>query len=71
MVAYANRLQIEPYKISLFGKSRSHMEVVTADFLPFEGQLYLIAIDAAMDMHVLQYDPERKQIHFISFLCAI
>ena len=35
------------------------MEVVAADFLPFEGQLYLIVIDAVMDMHVLQYDPER------------
>lgn len=36
------------------------MEVVEADFLPFEGQLYLIVIDANMDMHVLQYDPERR-----------
>lgn len=38
------------------------MEVVEADFLPFEGQLYLIVIDANMDMHVLQYDPERRSI---------
>lgn len=35
------------------------MEVVQADFLPFEGQLYLIVVDADMDMHILQYDPER------------
>ncbi|KAL1303688.1 hypothetical protein AAFC00_007041 [Neodothiora populina] len=51
----------EPYRISLFGKSRSHMEVVEADFLPFEGQLYLVVIDANMDMHVLQYDPEHPK----------
>lgn len=50
----------EPYKISLFGKSRSKMEVIVAEFLPFEDQLFLIVIDAEMDMHVLQYDPESK-----------
>lgn len=58
---FANQFaQEEPYKISLFGKSRSHMEVVAADFLPSEGQLYIIILDADMDMHILQYDPERK-----------
>lgn len=36
------------------------MEVVAADFLPSEGQLYIIILDADMDMHILQYDPERK-----------
>lgn len=51
--------QEEPYKLSIFGKSRSKMEVVTADFLPFEGALYLIVVDANCDLHVLQYDPER------------
>ena len=35
------------------------MEVVSAEFLPFEGQLYILIIDADLDMHVLQYDPER------------
>lgn len=52
-------LQEEPYKLSLFGKSRSQMEVVSAEFLPFEGQLYILIIDADLDIHVLQYDPER------------
>ncbi|GAB7354687.1 hypothetical protein MBLNU459_g5108t1 [Dothideomycetes sp. NU459] len=51
----------EPYKITLFGKSRSQMEVLAADFLPFEGQLYLVVIDAELDMHVLQYDPEHPK----------
>jgi cleavage and polyadenylation specificity factor subunit 1 len=35
------------------------MEVVSAEFLPFEGQLYILVIDADLDIHVLQYDPER------------
>lgn len=51
----------EPYKLSVLGKSRSHMEVVTAEFLPFEGQLFILIIDADMDLHVLQYDPENPK----------
>ncbi|KAI5255757.1 protein CFT1 [Aureobasidium subglaciale] len=51
----------EPYKLSLFGKSRSQMEVITAEFLPFEGQLYIILVDADLDIHVLQYDPEHPK----------
>ncbi|KAK6001203.1 hypothetical protein QM012_003286 [Aureobasidium pullulans] len=51
----------EPYKLSLFGKSRSQMEVVSAEFLPFEGQLYILLIDADLDIHVLQYDPEHPK----------
>jgi cleavage and polyadenylation specificity factor subunit 1 len=35
------------------------MEVVSAEFLPFEGQLYILIIDADLGIHVLQYDPER------------
>jgi cleavage and polyadenylation specificity factor subunit 1 len=35
------------------------MEVISAEFLPFEGQLYILLIDADLDIHVLQYDPER------------
>lgn len=34
------------------------MEVLAAEFLPFEGQLYLVVVDADLDLHVLQYDPE-------------
>ena len=46
--------------MSLFGKSRSHMEVIAAEFLPFDDQLFIILVDADLDIHVLQYDPERK-----------
>ncbi|KAG9684080.1 protein CFT1, partial [Aureobasidium melanogenum] len=51
----------EPYKLSLFGKSRSQMEVISAEFLPFESQLYILLIDADLDIHVLQYDPEHPK----------
>lgn len=48
----------DPYKLTFLGKSRPQMEVVCAEFLPFEGQLFVLVIDADLDLHVLQYDPE-------------
>jgi cleavage and polyadenylation specificity factor subunit 1 len=51
----------EPYKLTVLGKSRTKMEVVAAEFLPFDGQLYLLVVDAQMDLHVLQYDPENPK----------
>ena len=51
----------EPYKLSVLGKSRTHMEVVAAEFLPFDAQLYILLVDADMDLHVLQYDPENPK----------
>ena len=51
----------EPYKLTLLGKSRTKMEVVAAEFLPFDGQLFLFLVDAQTDLHVLQYDPENPK----------
>lgn len=51
----------EPYKLTVLGKSRTKMEVIAAEFLPFDQQLYIIVVDAQMDMHVLQYDPENPK----------
>lgn len=48
----------DPYKLTFLGKSETHMEVLCAEFMPFEGQLFVLAIDADMVLHVLQYDPE-------------
>lgn len=48
----------DPYKLTFLGKSQTHMEVLCAEFLPFESQLYVLAADADMNLHVLQYDPE-------------
>lgn len=51
----------EPYRLTPMGKSRTHMEILAAEFLPFDGQLFLVVIDAERDMHVLQYDPENPK----------
>ncbi|KAK4987238.1 mRNA cleavage and polyadenylation factor subunit [Elasticomyces elasticus] len=51
----------EPYKLTMFGKSRSKMEVVVAEFLPYNDQLYIVVVDAECDLHVLQYDPENPK----------
>lgn len=37
------------------------MEVLAAEFLPADGQLFLIVWDAEGGMHVLQYDPENPK----------
>ncbi|KAF2754100.1 hypothetical protein EJ05DRAFT_494539 [Pseudovirgaria hyperparasitica] len=51
----------EPYKMILFGKTRSKMEVMTAEFLPHDGNLYIVIADADCTLHVMQYDPEHPQ----------
>lgn len=44
----------------LFGRSKTRMEVMGADFLPFENQLHLIVADAEMNLQVLQFDPDSR-----------
>lgn len=51
----------EPYKLTVLGKSRTQMEVACAEFLPAGDQLYILVVDADMDLHVLQYDPENPK----------
>jgi cleavage and polyadenylation specificity factor subunit 1 len=51
----------EPYKMTLFGKGRAKMEVMAADFLPFERQLHFIVADADCNLHVLQFDPDQPK----------
>ena len=50
----------EPYKMILFGKSGRNMEIVAAELLPDGKELYLVAADADCNLHIMQYDPERK-----------
>lgn len=45
----------------LFGKSKAHMEVMAAEFLPHDKQLCLMVADADCNLHVLQYDPEHPK----------
>jgi len=54
----------EPYKMTLFGKSATNMEVVAADLLPDGKELYIVAADADCNLHIMQFDPEHpKSLH--------
>lgn len=44
----------------LFGRSRHLLEVMAADFLPFEKQLHIVVADADMNLQVLQFDPDSE-----------
>jgi len=44
--------------MTLFGKDIQQLEVMAADFLPDQDQLYFVIADADSNIHVLQYDPE-------------
>jgi cleavage and polyadenylation specificity factor subunit 1 len=49
----------EPYKMLLFGKSSTKMEVMTADLLPDGNELFIVAADVDCNLHIMQFDPER------------
>nr|POE94812.1 protein cft1 [Quercus suber] len=51
----------EPYKLTPLGKSQTQMEVMVAEFLPFDQNLFIVIVDADTNMHVLQYDPENPR----------
>ncbi|KAL7620400.1 mRNA cleavage and polyadenylation factor subunit [Parahypoxylon ruwenzoriense] len=51
----------EPYKMVLFGKSSTKLEVVTTDFLPDGDELLIVACDSDGGIHVLQFDPEHPK----------
>ncbi|KAF1946356.1 hypothetical protein EJ02DRAFT_430950 [Clathrospora elynae] len=51
----------EPYKMSLFGRSKNDLEVMAVDFLPFENHLHIIVADADMNLQVLQFDPDNPK----------
>ncbi|KAF4635445.1 hypothetical protein G7Y89_g2657 [Cudoniella acicularis] len=54
----------EPYKMMLFGKSPTSMEILAADLLPDGKELYIIAADANCNLHIMQFDPEHpKSLH--------
>lgn len=50
----------EPYTFKVLGKSGSHLPILVADFLPQGDELAIVAIDAEGDMHILEFNPERK-----------
>ncbi|USP76958.1 uncharacterized protein yc1106_04232 [Curvularia clavata] len=51
----------EPYRMSLFARSKHSLETVAVDFLPFEEQLHLVVADADMNLQVLQFDPDNPK----------
>ncbi|KAI1436886.1 CPSF A subunit region-domain-containing protein [Xylaria sp. CBS 124048] len=51
----------EPYKMILFGKSSTKLEVVSVDFLPDGPELIIVVCDADGGMHILQFDPEHPK----------
>jgi cleavage and polyadenylation specificity factor subunit 1 len=58
----------EPYKMMLFGKSSTRLEVLNADFLPDGKELFIVASDADGHLHILQFDPERESMAKLPFL---
>lgn len=58
----------EPYKMMLFGKSNTRLEVLNVDFLPDGKELSIVAADADGNIQVFQFDPERKQPPLCSIL---
>lgn len=58
----------EPYKMILFGKSSTKLEVLTVEFLPDGDELLIIACDSDGGIHILQFDPEREFSSFHSLL---
>ncbi|KAK4157753.1 protein cft1 [Chaetomidium leptoderma] len=51
----------EPYKMILFGKSSTKLEVLNADFLPDGKELFIVASDADGHLHIMQFDPEHPK----------
>jgi cleavage and polyadenylation specificity factor subunit 1 len=50
----------DPYKMLVFAKSSTTLEVLTVDFLPDGNELSIMACDSDGGIHILQFDPERK-----------
>ncbi|KAI3340631.1 CPSF A subunit region-domain-containing protein [Ustulina deusta] len=51
----------EPYKMILFGKSSTKLEVLTVDFLPDGTELFIVACDSDGGIHILEFDPEHPK----------
>lgn len=52
----------EPYKMMLFGKSNTRLEVLNVEFLPDGKELFIVAADADGNIHLFQFDPERTSV---------
>lgn len=50
----------EPYTFKVLGKTGSRVPALVADFLPDGQDLGIVVVDAEGDMHILEFNPERK-----------
>ena len=55
--------QAEPYRLTLFSKSRTHLPVMAADFLPREKQLFVVVADDECNIHALEFNPDSESLH--------
>ncbi|KAF5020949.1 hypothetical protein F66182_7030 [Fusarium sp. NRRL 66182] len=53
----------EPYTFKVLGKSHGRLPVLVADFLPDGEDLAIVAADVDGDLHILDFNPERKSHH--------
>ncbi|KAI1815513.1 CPSF A subunit region-domain-containing protein [Poronia punctata] len=51
----------EPYRMILFGKSSTKLEVLTVEFLPDANELLIVACDSDGGIHIFQFDPEHPK----------
>ncbi|KAI1448618.1 CPSF A subunit region-domain-containing protein [Annulohypoxylon stygium] len=51
----------EPYRMVLFGKSSTKLEILTVDFLPDGDELFIVACDTDAGIHILQFDPDHPK----------
>lgn len=63
----------EPYTFKVLGKSSGSLPLLVADFLPDGEDLSMVAVDADGDIHILEFNPERKFLIYplIMLLIAI
>lgn len=57
----------EPYKMMLFGKSNTKLEVLNCEFVPDGKDLFILAVDVDASIHIFQFDPERKSLSCPSY----
>jgi cleavage and polyadenylation specificity factor subunit 1 len=50
----------EPYTFKILGKSNGRLPLLVADFLPDGDDLAIVASDADGDLHILDFNPDRK-----------
>ncbi|KAG6368515.1 hypothetical protein INS49_002725 [Diaporthe citri] len=51
----------EPYKMMLFGKSNTKLEVLNCEFVPDGKDLFILAVDVDANIHIFQFDPEHPK----------